>query len=250
MVTMQVIVDGTISANLVGEAMPACRVARHEPRSRPHVDAAWLYQEPPLATPPRTGVYLVQPGVQVIVNDDDFEIRLIRVIGDGETKVTDGVVKAVQAIVDQGLEPDGETVEHLANSKLGYANLGPEHRDRRSDARRFDHEASLCQLGKRVIHLPPGHSRGEEAGYFLGAAMPIQERDDMLSNRVANERRPILTNERHGIARHYLSVVPSADERANRYGKTARTPVWPVIRLAQRGHAITGRPPEGRPPIH
>ena len=101
--------------------MPARSVSRHEPRARPNVDPGGLHQKPVLTARPGASVYVREPRIQVIVDDDDFDVRLIGIVRQTETEVTDRFVQIIKAGAGKRLAPDGEPIEDFANAELRYA---------------------------------------------------------------------------------------------------------------------------------
>jgi hypothetical protein len=164
---------------------------------------------------PGARVYCGEPRVQVIVDDDYLEVRLIGITRQTETEVGDRFAQTFRAGVGEVLEPDGELTEDFADPELRYSQFGPKRRDRGGNIGGFDHETCLCQLGKRLVDLRGGDGWTQGSDDLVGCAASVDQGNDEPGDGIADKGGSILAHERHSLIGHHLGVVASADKRAD-----------------------------------
>lgn len=212
---MQVVIDGSVSAKSVRQTVPARGAPGSKPRTRPNIHPGGLHEEPALAARQGTRINLGEPGIQVIVDDDHLEVRVIGILRESETEVTDRFGKTFGAGVGEVLESDGELAEEFADTELRHAQFGPKRRDRGGNLGRFDHETCLCQLGKRLVDLLGGDAWTQGSDDLIGCATAVDQWNDQPGDGIADEGGAILAQKRHSLIGHDLGVVASADMRAD-----------------------------------
>ena len=82
------------------------------------------------------------------------------------------------------------------------------------ERRPLDHKTRQCQLGQRLVDLARRDFGAKRPGDVVSRPAPVDQGNHMPGDRITDDRRAILTEERDCFIRYHLGVVASADYRA------------------------------------